>query len=82
MCIPLALLGSDSVKRYRGNEYTHNNRRTIGCVVFFAVRDMSKQSKLLDLTSFYFYNVLKFYNYILTILSVTIDGVWIGNWIY
>jgi hypothetical protein len=34
--IPL-LLGSGSVKCYDDNEYTCNNRRIVGCVVFCAV---------------------------------------------
>jgi hypothetical protein len=40
---PLSLLGNGSVKRYRGNEYTHNNRKIVGCVVFYAVRYVSRE---------------------------------------
>jgi hypothetical protein len=42
-CIPLSLLGSDSAKRYRGNEYTLNNRRIVGRVIFYAVRIVSRK---------------------------------------
>jgi hypothetical protein len=42
---PLSLLGNCSVKRYCGSEYTRNNRRLLGRVVFIAVRDVSKESR-------------------------------------
>jgi hypothetical protein len=38
-----------SKKRYRGNEYTHNNRRIVGDVDIYAVRVVSKESGLLVL---------------------------------
>jgi hypothetical protein len=46
MCIPLSLL-DDSVKCYCCNEYTRNNRRIIGAVVFYAVRIVWKESRRL-----------------------------------
>jgi hypothetical protein len=39
----LLLLGNGSVKRYRGNKYTSNDRIIVGIVVFFAV--LSYQGK-------------------------------------
>jgi hypothetical protein len=30
------------LKRYRGNEYTSKNRRTVGRVIFYAVRVVSR----------------------------------------
>jgi hypothetical protein len=52
MCIPLSLLGNGSVKkkRYRGNEYTSNNRRIVGPVVFYDVRVLSKESRRIVLS--------------------------------
>jgi hypothetical protein len=49
MCIPLSELGNGSVKCYRGNEYTPNNRRIVGRVVFYAVCVVSKESRRLVL---------------------------------
>jgi hypothetical protein len=34
---PLSLLGNGSVKIYRGNKHTCNNRRIFGSVVFYTV---------------------------------------------
>jgi hypothetical protein len=42
--IPLSLLGNGSVKRYRGNEYTSNNRIIVGRVVFYAARMVSRKA--------------------------------------
>jgi hypothetical protein len=44
MCIPLPLLRNGSVKRYRGNEYTLNESRVVGGVVFYTFRVVSKES--------------------------------------
>jgi hypothetical protein len=41
--IPLSLLGYGTVKRYRGNEYTSNNRIIVGLVVFYAARAVSRK---------------------------------------
>jgi hypothetical protein len=49
-------------KSYRGNEYTRNNRRIVGRVISFAVRDVSKEGRWLILprTSYYwYYNIQK-----------------------
>jgi hypothetical protein len=55
MCIPLSLLGNGSVKIppsllgngsveiYRGNEYTRNNRRIVGRVIFNVARVVSRK---------------------------------------
>jgi hypothetical protein len=42
---PLSLLGNGSVKRYRCNEYTLNNRGIVTSVVFYAVRVVSKERR-------------------------------------
>jgi hypothetical protein len=49
MCIPLSLLGNGWVKSYCGNEYTRNNRRIVGRVVFYAVRVILKENRQLIL---------------------------------
>jgi hypothetical protein len=41
--IPLLLLGNGSVELYRGNEYTRNNRRIVGRVVFNVARVVSRK---------------------------------------
>jgi hypothetical protein len=44
MSIPLSRLGNGSVKLHFGIEYTRNNERIIGRVVFFAVHVVSEES--------------------------------------
>jgi hypothetical protein len=44
MCIPLPLLGNGQAKRYRGNEYTRNNKIIVVRVVCYALRFVSKES--------------------------------------
>jgi hypothetical protein len=41
--IPLSMLGDGSVETYRDNEYTHNNRRIVGRVVFSVARVVSRK---------------------------------------
>jgi hypothetical protein len=53
MCIPQSLPCNSSVKSYRGNDYTRNNRRTVGRVVFCAVCVASKESRPLVLPRTY-----------------------------
>jgi hypothetical protein len=45
MCIPLSFLGIFAVKKNvsHGNEYTRNNRRIVGPVVFYAARVVSRK---------------------------------------
>jgi hypothetical protein len=43
----LSLLGNGSVKRYRGNEHARNNRIIVDCIVFYAVRVISNESRRL-----------------------------------
>jgi hypothetical protein len=50
LCISnLSLIGNGSIKRYRDNEYTSNDKQIIGRVVFSAVRVVSKENRRLVL---------------------------------
>jgi hypothetical protein len=50
VCVSRILLGNGSAKkRNGGNEYTRNNRRIVGRVVFSAVHVVSKESRRLIL---------------------------------
>jgi hypothetical protein len=43
MCIPYYCSATARYKLYSGNEYTRNNRRIFGRVVFYAVRVVSRR---------------------------------------
>jgi hypothetical protein len=43
MFIPLSLLSNE--KRYRSNQYIHNNRIIVGRVLFYAVRVVSRKAE-------------------------------------
>jgi hypothetical protein len=45
MCTPLSFLGNSSEETYRGNEYTGNNRIIVGRIIFYAVCDVTKESR-------------------------------------
>jgi hypothetical protein len=53
----MSLLGNDSVKIYRGKEYTRNYGRIVGPVVFYAVRVILKENRrpVLLRISYFFY---------------------------
>jgi hypothetical protein len=59
LCI-LLFLSNGSAKRYRRNEYTRNNTRIVGGIVFYAVRIVSKESRRLVLQTTFFIVILDF----------------------
>jgi hypothetical protein len=38
-----SLIGNGLVNNYRGNEYTCNNRKVVGCVVFYVIRAVLRE---------------------------------------